>query len=114
MGGRDMAGSDGRGALGDVGDGVELIEEPKAASAPKAAAPRELAHRVERKIARVGLLVILLGVFVWLWPKFDMLVLYQVELLSLGPRLAAYGVLLILLGVILKRLIPLVSGIISE
>jgi len=114
MGGRDMQGVDGRNALGDVGDGVELIEDAKAAPATKAAAPKELAHRVERKIARVGLLIILLGVFVWLWPKFDLLVLYQVERLALGPRLAAYGVLLIILGVILKKLIPLVASIFDD
>lgn len=99
--GRDRAGADARGTIGDV----ELIDKRSRSKAARTVGAHLSLAALPRRLMGFGLLVILAGVCVWLWPSFDLYVVSYLKILDTGPQIIGWGLVLIAAAVLAKVLL---------
>ena len=108
MGGRDRSGVDARGSIGDTKIGGDSLVFPEGGVFSK--------HRlwiVPHKVVGLGLLVIVAGCVIWLWPILDFYVIDEIRFLDTGPQVIAVGGILIALAVFAKLVLnPIINLII--
>jgi hypothetical protein len=110
MAGRDRTGVDARGTIGDV----ELIGKPKEGKHERLAGAHRSVGILPRKAVGVGLLVILAGLVVWVWPSFNLYVLSYLKILDAGPRIVGWVIFIIASAVVVKILLLPILDMISR
>lgn len=109
-----MVGSDARGSIGDMSSRKGAIEPIDWGGSKTQVSPKSkhtIAETIQAKGIKIGILGIMTGVVVWVWPIFQRLVLWRIDLLPAGPKIIAYSVLVIVLAILLRIIIPFVSGL---
>ncbi len=92
MDGRSRKGADARGLISDVEHDAfsedTLVEKPL-----------KKPTSISRKGLAAGLIVVVIGIVIWVWPSVN-LVLKFIGLLSAGPKIVAYGIVLIVITIL--------------
>lgn len=105
MAGRDRKGVDARGSIGDK-EYITLSGQD--VPAQKSGLSSGI---LPGKVMGFGLLVILAGCVIWLWPIIDIFVKYLTSLPT-GPQIVGWGFILILLSVLSRIVInPIIDMI---
>jgi len=109
MEGRDRSGADARGTIGDA----ELIDKQSTTKAARKVGAHLSFTALPRRLIGIGLLAILAGVCIWLWPSFDLYVVSYLKILDTGPQIIGWGFVLITAAVLAKMLLfPILNIII--
>jgi len=106
MGGRDRSGDDALGSIGDIEEGIELIDDEKPKKPKKRIEGHEVGSFIMRKGTGLGLLAIVVGAVMWMWPIFDRAVLYYIKTEGGGMQYIMGGITLIVAAVLARIILP--------